>query len=166
MSIIRSSLVIMGLVLYAGTALAAPPMHPMPPADKACPIGPHHRPYMAKAVPMLLPLAEMHSYLLHLSDSQVSKLAVWQNHHMRAAIPLMKRIQDDRAVLTHDLLQGASRGVVQDIMHRLNKDRSRMLDLQVAQVRIVHETLSPNQWDKLLNLYKHMPMMRLGMMHP
>jgi hypothetical protein len=114
---------------------------------------------------MVLPLAEMRSYSLHLSDRQVSVLAVWHNRHMRVAVPLMKRLRNDKRALRKALLQGAAQGTVHDILNRLDHDHARLLDLEVAQVRIVRKTLSADQWHQLIDMYRHMPPMRFMMMH-
>ncbi len=108
------------------------------------------------AIPMLLPLAEMRSYSLQLNDHQVSTLAVWRNRHMRLAVPLIRRLRADRSALRAGLMEGAHEGVLRNIMRRLNSDRARMLRLKVAQVRMVHKTLSSDQWQKLLAMYRRM----------
>ena len=115
-------------------------------------------------IPMVLPLAEMRSYSLHLSDQQVSTLAVWHNRHMRVAVPLMKRLRNDRRALHKALLQGDRQATMRDVT-RLDRDRARLLDLEVAQVRIVRKTLSADQWQKLVHMVHRMPSMRFMMMH-
>ena len=162
---IRSSLAVLGLVFVTGTAFAMPPMKPMPPSEKGGSMMMMHHSLMRSAIPMLLPLAEMRSYALHLSDHQVSTLAVWRNRHMRKAIPLMEHLRNDKLALHHALLEGAGKGVLHDMMSRLDTDHARMLEIKVAQVRIVHKTLSPNQWQKLLVIYQRMQKMGFGMMH-
>jgi len=167
MSKVRSLLAVLGLVLVTGIAFAMPPMESMPPGGKggSMTMMMHHHFFMHSAVPMLLPLAEMHSYALHLSDHQAGALAIWRNRHMREAIPLMKRLHSDKSALRKGLLDGVDKGALHDIMNRLDTDRAHMLDLEVAQVRIVHQTLSPSQWQKLLTMYQRMQKMGFGMMH-
>ena len=161
----RLTFMLLGL-LAAGTAFAMPPAKPMGPSPNGCPVAMRHRFFHHPMIPMLLPLAEMRSYTLHLSDNQVSALAVWHNRHMRLAVPLMKQLRDDKRALHESLLQRAGRGTVQGIMNRLDRDRARLLGLEVAQVRIVRKTLSVEQWRKLLAIYHRMPPMRFMMMHP
>lgn len=162
----RLSLTLLSLAVYASPVLAMPHGAPMPPPPAGhCRLGPpHHGSSMRPVIPMLLPLAEMRSYKLHLNDHQASQLAVWQNRHMRTAIPLMKRLRADRSALRHGLLDGMGTAALRGAMSRLNKDRARMLKLEVAQVRVVHKTLSLDQWHKLLTMYRRMRMTRFGMM--
>lgn len=164
MSRLRQSLVALGLMCLSGTALAMAPHKAMPLKGQACPMmRPMMRPRGPHAmVPMLLPLAEMRSYALHLSDHQVGTLAMWQNRRMRLAVPLMRRLRADKSALRAGLMEGAHKGVLRDIMRRLNSDRARMLGLKVAQVRIVHKTLSSDQWRKLLAMYRHMHAFAMG----
>ncbi len=164
MSRLRQSLVALGLICLSGTALAMAPHKAMPFTGQACPMmRPMMRPHGPHPlVPMLLPLAEMRSYALHLNDHQVSALAVWQNRHMRMAVPLIKRLRADKSALRAGIMEGAHRGVLRDIMRRLNSDRARMLGLKVAQVRMVHKTLSLGQWRKLLVLYRRMHAFAMG----
>lgn len=164
----RVSLLLLSLAFSTSPALALArrPLMPPPPGPPGR-LGPIRPPAaLHPTVPMLLPLAEMRSYKLHLSDHQASQLAIWQNRHMRIAIPLMKRLRADRSALRHGLLEGAGQGVLRALMHRLNQDRARMLRLKVAQVRVVHKTLSLDQWRQLLMMYRHMPMRRFRMMRP
>ncbi|MHB8252552.1 MAG: hypothetical protein ACYDEV_02350 [Acidiferrobacter sp.] len=164
MSHTRLSRALFGLVFISGTAFAMPPMKPMAPGSERAPMMVSHH-LMHSAVPMLLPIAEMRSNALHLSDEQVSTLAVWRNRHMRAAIPLLKRLRDDKSALSHSLLEGADKDVLDNMINRLDTDHARMLKLEVAQVRIVHKTLSQSQWHQLLIMYQRMQTMGLGMMH-
>ena len=164
MSKSRLTLALLGL-LTTGTAFAMPPMKPMAPPPPGCHVVMRHRFLHHPMIPMVLPLAEMRSYSLHLSDHQVSTLAVWHNRHMRVAVPLMKRLRNDKRALHEALLRGAGAGTVHDILNRLDHDHARLLDLEVAQVRIVRKTLSIDQWHKLVNMYHRMPPMRFMMMH-
>ena len=165
MSRLRQSLAAFGLICLSGTALAMPPHKPMPVGGRGGPLmGPMMRPHrpMRPAVPMLLPLAEMRSYALHLNGHQVSSLAVWRNRHMRMVVPLIRRVRADKSALRAGLMEGAHKGVLRDIMRRLDHDRARMLRLKVAQVRIVHKTLSSDQWRKLLAMYRRMYALGVG----
>ncbi len=164
MSKSRLMFALLGL-LATGTAFAMPSMKPMGSPPPGCHAGMHQRAFRHFMVPMVLPLAEMRSYSLHLSDRQVSVLAVWHNRHMRVAVPLMKRLRNDKRALRKALLQGAAQGTVHDILNRLDHDHARLLDLEVAQVRIVRKTLSADQWHQLIDMYRHMPPMRFMMMH-
>lgn len=165
----RRSLAVIGLVCFSGTALAMPLHRPMPPGGPGGPMmgsqamGPQVR--WHRAIPMLLPLAEMRSYALHLNDHQVSTLAVWRNRHMRVAGPLIRRLRADRSALRAALMEGAHKGALRNIMRRLNSDRTRMLRLKVAQVRVVHRTLSSDQWQKLLVMYRRMHAWAMGGRH-
>ncbi len=152
-------------VFSTQVACAMPPMKPMGSAPPGCHLAMPHRFFHHPMIPMLLPLAEMRSYGLHLSDQQVSTLAIWHNRHMRIAVPLMKRVREDKKALHAALLRGAGRGTVHELVERLERDHMRLLGLEVAQVRIVHKTLSPDQWHKIVGMYRHMPPMRFMMMH-
>lgn len=165
MSRLRQSLAAFGLICLSTAAWAMPPHKPMPVEGRGGPVmGPMMRPHrpMRPVVPMLLPLAELRSYALHLNDHQVSTLAVWRNRHMRIAVPLIRRVRADKSALRAGLMEGAHKSVLRDLMRRLNSDRARMLRLKVAQVRIVHKTLSSDQWRKLLAMYRRMYTLRVG----
>ncbi len=152
-------------VLSMQVACAMEPTKPMAPPPSGCHVVMRHRFSRHPMIPMLLPLAEMRSYSLHLSDHEVSTLAVWHNRHMRIAVPLMKLVRKDKDTLHAALLRGASRKTVQELVKRLEHDHMQLLGLEVAQVRIVRKTLSSAQWDKLVRMYHHMPPMRFMMMH-
>ncbi len=160
----RLAAAVLGLVFVTGTAFAMGPDKPMAQAATHCHVAMRRGFFHHPTVPMLLPFAEMHSYQLHLSDHQVSALAVWHNRHMQIAVPLMKRLRGDKRALHEALLRGDGRGVIRDIEDRLDRDRAHMLKLAVAQVRIVHKTLSLDQWHQLLHMYRRMPAMGFGMM--
>ena len=163
MSKSRLTLALLGL-FATGTAFAMPPTGPMAPPPPGCHAVMRHRFFHHPMIPMVLPLAEMRSYSLHLSDQQVSTLAVWHNRHMRVAVPLMKSLHNDRRALHKALLRGDRQATMRDVT-RLDRDRARLLDLEVAQVRIVHKTLSADQWQKLVHMVHRMPSMRFMMMH-
>ncbi len=152
-------------VLSTQMACAMSPMKPTSSPPLGCHIAMPHRFSRHPMIPMLLPLAEMRSYTLHLSDRQVSALAIWHNRHMHIAVPLMKRVRRDKLALRAALLRGADRGAVGALVKRLDRDHGRLLRLEVAQVRIVHKTLSSDQWHKLVHIYHRMPPMRFMMMH-
>ncbi|HUW98263.1 MAG TPA: hypothetical protein VMV40_05390 [Acidiferrobacter sp.] len=165
MSKVRSSLVALGLIFVTGMAFAMPPIGPMRAHRESGPMMMHHRFFLRPGVPMLLPLAEMHSYYLDLSDHQVSALAVWRNRHMREVVPLMKRIHQERLELRRDLLKGSDKSALHDITGHLNRDRAHMLNLEVSQVGFVHHVLSASQWQKLLTLRRRMWKRGFGLMH-
>ncbi|WP_298135605.1 hypothetical protein [Acidiferrobacter sp.] len=161
MSKSRLTFALCGL-LAAGSAFAMP-MRPMAPPSPGCHPAMHRRFFRHGMIPMVLPLAEMRSYSLHMSDHQVSVLAVWHNRHMRVAVPLMRRLRTDKRALHKALLQGASASAVHELVDHVDRDRAGLLDLAVAQVRIVRKTLTTDQWHKLMRLYHHMPPMRFMM---
>lgn len=163
MSYIRSFFVVLGLLMLSASAFAMGPMNLKPHGGRGGVMMRHAM--MHPAVPMLLPLAEMRSYALHLSDHQVSALATWRNRHMRQAMPLMKQLRTDKSALRRGLLAGDNQAVLNDVMGRFNADRAHLLQIEVAQVRMVHRTLSLHQWQKLLRMYRRMRMMSFGMMH-
>ncbi len=142
------------LLILISPAYAMP--HPVPPARPTCPFVSrfHRRP--VRAVPMLLPIAEMRSYALHLSGHQVSTLAVWRNHHLRQAIPLLKRLRGEKAALHTALLRGDGAATVTALVARIDKSRARLLALKVAQARFVRRTLTPPQWHHLLRITHRM----------
>lgn len=158
-----------GIALFAvfstQVACAMAPTKPMAPRPPGCHVVMRHRFFRHPMIPMLLPLAEMRSYSLRLSNHQVSTLAVWHNRHMRIAVPLMKLVRKDKDTLHAALLRGAGRGTMRELVKRLDHDHMRLLKLEVAQVRIVHKTLSSAQWHKLVQMYHRMPPMRFMMMH-
>lgn len=163
MSKLRFTAVFVALALISGPAFANP-MKPMGSPMKSV-MGPRPRWWRAPTVPMLLPLAEMRSYALHLSNKQVARLAIWRNDHMRKVVPDMHKMWRDKQALRQSILGGQSEGRIHTIMERLSADRAELLQMKVAQAEMVHRTLSPRQWQQLVTFYHRMQMMHRGFGH-
>lgn len=114
-------------------------------------------------IPMLLPLAEMASYRLHLSNQQVSSLAIWRNEHMGKGMPVMQALKHNKMLLRHALLMGQGQHSIRPLVHHINKERHTLLNLKIAQARFVRTVLSNKQWSQLVRMYRRMNM-RFGMM--
>ncbi|MHB1567416.1 MAG: hypothetical protein ACYCXG_12025 [Acidiferrobacter sp.] len=161
---IRLTAILMALVLISGPAFANS-MKPMgSPMKSAMGSTKFHR-WHAPTVPMLLPLAEMRSYALHLSNKQVARLAVWRNDHMRKVIPDMHKMWQDKRALRQSILAGQSEDRIHTIAERLSADRAELLQMKVAQAEMVHRTLSARQWQQLITFYHRMQMMHRGPDH-
>lgn len=117
----------------------------------------HWRP--VPAVPMLLPLAEMRSYTLHLSNQQVSRLAIWRNDHMHMAIVDIHKMWRDKQALRRAILKGQAANRIGTLTARLSADRADLLQMKVAQAEMVHNTLSAGQWRRLMTIIRHRSMM-------
>ncbi len=107
-------------------------------------------------VPMLLPLVELRSYELKLTDSQASKLAVWRNEHLRQFMPTLRDLWRDRETLHKDLLDGKSAGDVRDVAQRIDRASATLLQMKIAQVEVVRSTLTPDQWREAVRMYRDM----------
>ncbi|MDA8389495.1 MAG: hypothetical protein M0Z76_01975 [Gammaproteobacteria bacterium] len=107
-------------------------------------------------VPMLLPLVEMRSYELKLTDSQASKLAVWRNEHLRRFIPALRGLWRDRETLHKDLLEGKSAKDLGDVANRIDRASAALLQMKIAQVEEVRATLTPDQWREAVRMYRDM----------
>ena len=165
---IRSSFAVLcaTLALEMGAAKAdlPPPGPALPSQESMAPKwghqhhhGRHHKPmHWAKSpIPSLLPIAERHAAVLHLTPEQKATLATWQKEHRPIVKRDWKRMRQDSMAIRKAILSGDVT-TTQPLLGKLESDRNAMMQMKLNQAIVVRKTLTPEQWLQLSEITQRM----------
>ncbi|WP_291511620.1 Spy/CpxP family protein refolding chaperone [Acidithiobacillus sp.] len=132
-------------------------------------MGPHMGPMakMANApVPMLLPIVWRHAVELKLTPAQDKELQNWRKEaeeKMRGRWPEWRA---HNLALRKALLDNAPAATLKPLEDQVLKDHAEMLQEGIAQVEFVHKLLTPEQWQRVTQIYADMEKRQKDMGHP
>ncbi|WP_456373946.1 hypothetical protein [Thiolapillus sp.] len=110
----------------------------------------HH----ANPMPNLMLVVLKQGDKLELKDEQSKALKEWHSKHHPRIMAMAKRVAELEKTLSNEALDGASGAVLQQITNEIFKVRENIIKTKLACRNNMHNILKPEQWDKLVELYK------------
>ncbi len=130
-------------------------IHPMGPTSTP----PRYLPWAP--VPILMPIVWHSAIELRLTPPQEKSLLKWRGDQMRAWTTSRRQFMRDNRALRNALLDSKPENALNTLVAAVHNDQARMLDTEIDQVEFLHRLLTPQQWKRLIALYRFR-MMRGG----